>query len=128
MEFVTIVAMLSLIEFMAFGGAVGKSRVKTGISAPAVTGDESFERYYRVHQNTLEQLIVFIPALYAFGYYVNDLAAVALGTVFLVGRALYFRAYTADPNSRGLGFMLSFVPNVILTFGGIIGALITAFG
>ncbi len=128
MEYVTIVAMLSLVEFMAFGGAVGKSRVKSGISAPAVTGDESFERYYRVHQNTLEQLIVFIPALFAFGYYVNELAAVAIGAVFLVGRAVYFRAYTAKPDSRGLGFMLSFVPNLVLTFGGIIGALIHAFG
>ncbi len=128
MEYVTIIAMLSLVEFMAFGGAVGKSRVKSGISAPAVTGDESFERYYRVHQNTLEQLIVFIPALFAFGYYVNDLAAVAIGAIFLIGRAIYFRAYTADPDSRGLGFMLSFVPNLVLTFGGIIGAMIHAFG
>ncbi len=123
MEYVTIIAMLALVEFMVFGAAVGQARGKTGVTAPAVTGNETFERYYRVHQNTLEQLIVFIPSLYAFGFYVNELAAVAIGLIFLIGRAVYFRAYIADPASRGMGFMLSFVPNVILVLGAIVGGL-----
>jgi len=128
MEYVTIIAMLALVEFMAFGGAVGQARGKTGVAAPAVTGDETFERFFRVHQNTLEQLIVFIPALYAFGYYVHALTAVAIGLIFLIGRAIYFRAYTADPATRGMGMMLSFIPNVILTLGAIVGALMQALG
>jgi len=124
MEYVTIIAMLALVEFMAFGSAVGKARGKSGVVAPAVTGDETFERVFRVHQNTLEQLIVFIPSLYAFAFYVNELAAVVLGLIFLIGRAMYFRAYTADPSTRGKGMLLSFGPNAILALGAIVGALV----
>ncbi len=54
MELVTIVIALALIEYSVFGMLVGKARGKYGIDAPAITGNPIFERYYRVHQNTLE--------------------------------------------------------------------------
>ena len=123
MALVTMVSMLALLEYMYFGFKVGAARGKYGIKAPATTGDENFERVYRVHYNTLEQLIVFLPALWAFAMYVNDLAAAGLGVIFLIGRMIYSIAYSKDPAKRGLGFMLSFLSSTILALGGLGGAI-----
>ena len=122
MELVTIVIALALIEYTVFGMLVGKARGKYGIAAPAISGDPIFERYYRVQQNTLEVLVLFIPGMWMFGQYVSADVAAGLGLIFLAGRFLYLRGYVADPNSRSLGFALSFIPAQILIIGGLIGA------
>lgn len=122
MALVTMVSMLALLEYMYFGFKVGAARGKYGINAPATTGDEQFERVYRIHYNTLEQLIVFLPALWAFAMYVNDLAAAGLGGLFLIGRMVYSIAYTRNPATRGAGFLMSFVATVVLSLGGLLGA------
>ena len=113
---------LALLQFLLFGMAVGWARGRYGVHAPATTGHEVFERYYRVQANTLEQLVVFVPSLPLFAYYVSVQWAVALGLVYLVGRFVFFAAYVKDPAKRGLGFLLSFGPNVALVLGGLIGA------
>ena len=122
MALVTMVSMLALMEYMYFGFKVGAARGKYDIKAPATSGNENFERVYRIHYNTLEQLIVFLPALWAFAMYVNDLAAAALGVVFLIGRMVYSIAYTKDPAARGAGFLTSFGATVLLLLGGLGGA------
>jgi len=127
MELLTIVTMLALIEYFYFGAKVGGAREKYEIKAPLTSGNEMFERYYRVHCNTLEQLISFIPALWAFGYYVSQPYAAGLGVVYLLGRILYFTSYIKDPSSRGVGAMISGIPCIILIFGGLIGAAISYF-
>jgi uncharacterized MAPEG superfamily protein len=124
MAYVTMIAMLALIEYIYFGIQVGAARTRAGISAPAVSGDPAFERAFRAHQNTLEQLIVFLPALYATGYFVGELYAVAGGVLFLVGRAMYFRAYAADAEKRGPGMIVTTLANLALLLGGLIGALL----
>jgi len=127
MAYVTIIAMLALIQYLFFGMLVGQARGRTGVEAPAVTGNPEFERYFRAHYNTLEQLIVFLPAIYAAGYFMNELLAVAAGAVFLVGRSLYFRTYVKDPATRGPGMMLTFLANVVLIISALVGALLQAF-
>jgi len=124
MAYVTVIAMLALIEYLYFGLLVGQARGRSGLQAPAVTGDENFERFFRAHYNTLEQLIVFVPALYASGYYVGPIFAVAAGVAFLIGRALYFRSYVSDPGKRGPGMMLTFLANGVLVLGALVGALL----
>jgi glutathione S-transferase len=123
MAAVTIVIALALIEYSVFGMLVGKARGTYGVAAPAVSGDPIFD--YRVQQNTLEMLVLFIPGIFMFGHYVSADVAVGLGLIFVVGRFLYFRGYVADPKSRTLGFVLSFLPAQILVIGGLIGAVIT---
>ncbi|MDZ7670419.1 MAG: MAPEG family protein [Gammaproteobacteria bacterium] len=123
----TAIAMLALIEYLFFGVEVGRARARSGLKAPAVTGDEGFERAFRAHYNTLEQLIVFLPALYAAAYYLHELYAVAAGVAFLIGRALYFRSYIADPARRGPGMLITMAANVALVVGGLLGALLVAF-
>jgi len=126
MAFVTIIAMLALIQYLVFGMLVGRARGQTGVQAPATTGDPVFERFFRAHYNTLEQLIVFIPALYAAGYFINESLAVAAGAVFLVGRSLYFRTYVKDPTSRGPGMLLTFLANAVLVLAALVGAVLAA--
>ena len=125
MELVTIVIALALIEYAVFGMLVGWARGKYGVTAPAISGDPIFERYYRVQQNTLEILVLFIPGMWMFASYVDASIAAGLGLVFIVGRFLYFRGYVADPKSRSLGFVLSFFPALILVVGGLIAAAMT---
>ena len=125
MELVTIVIALALIEYAVFGMLVGWARGKYGVTPPAISGDPIFERYYRVQQNTLEILVLFIPGMWMFASYVDASIAAGLGLVFIVGRFLYFRGYVADPKSRSLGFVLSFFPALILVVGGLIAAAMT---
>ena len=124
MAAVTVIAMLALVEYLYFTVEVGRARGRSGLQAPAVTGDPHFERVFRAQQNTLEQLIVFLPALFAAGYFVHELYAVAAGFAFLVGRALYFRRYVADPARRGPGMIITLVANVVLVLGALAGAVL----
>ena len=121
MVFVTVIVLLALVQFQYFGFAVGQARTRHDIKAPAVSGDEVFERFHRAHQNTLEQLVTFIPAIYACGYYMNDLLAVGCGVGYLVGRTIYFRAYIVDPEKRGTGMVITMLATLILIIGGIVG-------
>jgi len=123
MVYVQIVLALALLQFMAFGFAVGRARGVYNCPAPATTGNEMFERYFRVQMNTLEQLVVFIPAILLFAMRVDPRWAAGLGVVYLIGRILYFRGYVRDPKQRGLGFVLSAIPNMALVVGGLIGAM-----
>ncbi|MFT7220328.1 MAG: glutathione S-transferase [Candidatus Azotimanducaceae bacterium] len=123
MEWVVIVMMLALVEYIVLSARVGFARGRTGIVAPAVTGNAEFERHFRVHYNTLEQLILFLPGMWFFAAYVHELGAAGVGAVFLVGRALYAIAYVKDPGSRGIGMMLSIIPCYILVLGSLGGAI-----
>lgn len=121
------VTCLVLLEYMAFGMLVGRARMNTGVKAPAIGGNEQFERWFRVHQNTMEQLVVFLPSLWIFATFVHELTAAGLGFIFFIGRIIYCRSYVRDPESRGPGFMLSALPSIILLLGGLIGAFLNLF-
>jgi glutathione S-transferase len=127
MAYVDIVTALAVLQFIVFGFKVGGARGKYGIKAPAITGNEIFERHFRVQQNTLEQLIAFLPGIYLFSHYFSPLVAAALGVVYLIGRELYSFTYVKDPANRSVGFGVTFVPIVILVLGGVIGAVRALF-
>jgi glutathione S-transferase len=126
MPLVAIVAMLALLEYMFFSVKVGQARTRYGVKAPATTGNEHFERYYRVQMNTLEQLVVFLPALLAFAWLVSAPWAALLGLLFVIGRAVYYLGYVADPAKRGPGFLLGAVANIALVVGALIGGVVAA--
>lgn len=124
MKFVILVAAIALLEYVYFGYRVGQARGKYGVAAPAVTGDPIFERHHRVHQNTLENLVIFLPGLWLFATYVSAPIAALLGAVFIVGRAVYARLYVEDPPRRSTGVLMSFPIGLILLIGGTIGAFL----
>jgi uncharacterized membrane protein YecN with MAPEG domain len=128
MSLAAIVACLALIEYVVILMLTGQARGRFGVPAPATTGNPAFERYFRVQQNTIEQLVIFLPSLFLFTAFVSENVAAGLGLVFIVGRALYARGYVEDPAKRGPGFLLTFVPNLVLLLGGLIGALRAQLG
>src|SRR4051794_32728633 len=107
MPYVHIVIGLALLQFFYFSMLVGKARGKYNVPAPAVTGNEIFERYFRVHMNTLELLVIFIPSILIFGQYLSPYVAAGIGVIYLIGRMMYVSAYVKDPKSRSAGFGLS---------------------
>lgn len=128
MNYVHIIALLAVIQFIVFSMLVGAARGKYGIQAPAMTGNENFERAVRVQMNTLEQLICFLPALLIAAVYWPQGYVAAAGVVYLVGRTLYRQAYVADPAKRGLGFLLTFLPTTLLVLAGLVGAVMRSLG
>jgi glutathione S-transferase len=123
MAYVDIVTALALLQFIVFGFKVGRARGRYGVKAPAITGNEIFERHFRVQQNTLEQLVVLVPALYLFAHYFRPLLAAALGVIYLIGRELYATMYVKEPSKREIGYGLTFVPTAVLLAGGLFGAV-----
>jgi uncharacterized membrane protein YecN with MAPEG domain len=111
---------------MVFTVLVGAARGKSGIKAPAVTGDENFERAYRVQMNTLEQLVMTLPALWLSGIYFDSLVAALLGLAFFLGRVLYRAGYVKAPEKRGAGFGIGFLATLGLigtALWGVVSAL-----
>jgi len=127
MVWVQIVTLLAIVQFMAFGFLVGGARMKHGVKAPATTGNEIFERYFRVHMNTLETLVAFLPSLWIAAHYWSPPIMAGIGAVYLVGRQVYLASYVRDPAKRSAGYGLSFLPTAILALMGIAGALRTLF-
>ena len=114
MAWVVIVTVLALAQFIGFGILVGGARARYKVSAPATTGNEIFERYFRVQMNTLELVVLFVPAIWLFAVLVSANWAAGLGAVYLVGRMVYLRSYIREPKSRSLGFGLSALPILIM--------------
>ena len=114
-----LVTLAALLFYLSLGVNVGRARHKTGIQAPAVTGDATLERAFRVHYNTLEWLPIFLGAMWIFALYWNDRVAAAIGVVWILGRILYARGYMTDPAKRGPGFLIQALATLALLLGGI---------
>ncbi len=127
MGYATLIVLLALLQYVFFTGRVGLAREKYKVNAPACEGDENWNRLFRVQQNTLEQLIIFIPASYAFAYYLREWWVVIPGVVFILGRFLYSAAYVKDPKTRGPGMGLTLLANVVLVLGALFGVLKAMF-
>ena len=125
---VEIVIALTLLQLVYFSLRVGSARGKYQVQAPATTGNPIFERHYRVQMNTLEMIVVFIPAIWLFATHISPRWAALIGLIYLAGRFLYGHSYVADPSKRTLGFALSFLPTLVLLLGGLGGAAMQAIG
>ena len=123
MAYVDIVTALAILQFIVFGYKVGRARGRYGVKAPAISGHEIFERLFRVQQNTLEQLIVFLPGIFLFSRYFSPAVAAGIGVVYLIGREIFAYSYVKEPAKRELGYALSFLPATFLVLGGLYGAV-----
>ena len=97
---------------------------KYDVKAPSTTGNEIWERMYRVHMNTLEQLVIFIPSVVLFSTYVSNRWVLVPGVLFIIGRQLYSYEYVKDPDSRVPGMALSGLSNAVLLLGALLGIVL----
>ncbi len=127
MVYIELIGMLAVAQFFFFSFMTGVARGKSGLKAPAVTGDEGFERMYRVQVNTLELLAIFLPSLFIAGKHWSPVVVSVLGLVYLCGRFIYWRAYIGNPDKRRIGFILSMLPTLVLMIMAISGAVLQVF-
>lgn len=127
MIWVSLVILLALLEYTLFGALVSRARGQFGIRAPATTGHPEFERYFRVQQNTLEHLIILIPAMLIFAWYLSAIWSAVLGLLFVVARGFYAYTYVKEPASRHYPAVISGVVTMILILGGLVGAGLKLF-
>jgi glutathione S-transferase len=118
---VSLVTIVALILFFGVTINVGRARVKYGVKPPDMSGEPDFERVLRVQQNTLEQLVLFLPALWIFATYVQSIAAASLGAIWVFGRILYAWGYYQAAEKRGPGFGISTLATLILLLGSLWG-------
>ena len=114
---VALVTLLSILAYFWMGLQVGAARGKTGIKAPAMTGDPLLERTVRAHENTLEWMPIFLPSLWVFAMVWNDRVAAGVGLVWIVGRVIYARGYAEAADKRSTGFMIQALAAAVLLFG-----------
>jgi uncharacterized MAPEG superfamily protein len=131
MELIILTTTLALIQYIYFAINVGNARRQYGIRAPQMSGHPVFERFLRVQENTQEQLSIFIPVQFMYGWLGDNLGwygyetAAALGVIWLIGRGLYARAYVKEPLSRSIGFMMTMIPSMLMLGGCIVGVLVS---
>jgi glutathione S-transferase len=118
-----IVTCLALLLYVLLSLRVALARGKFNISAPATTGHPVFERMSRIQQNTGEQLLIMLPALWLFSIFVVPLWASLLGLVWIAGRILYAVGYLREPERRLAGFAISFAATGLLLLGAFVGAV-----
>ncbi len=121
MNYVDLVAVLAVAQLVFFSILVGRARGLYGIKAPAVSGHEMFERAYRVQMNTLELMVALLPALFIAAKYWPQEYVAGVGAIYLIGRLVYWRSYTAAPASRAVGFALSMFPILFLLIAALAG-------
>jgi uncharacterized membrane protein YecN with MAPEG domain len=117
----SLITWLTLILLVALAWDVGRARGRYGIRAPATSGNEHFERVYRVQMNTLENAVIFLPALWLAAWYWKPTWAGVCGAVWLVGRIWYAQAYKRDARRRSGGYGLSMIGFAVLVVGSAVG-------
>ncbi|MBK4730674.1 MAPEG family protein [Oxynema sp. CENA135] len=120
----SLVTIASLILYLSVIINVGRARVKYKIPAPQTSGDPDFERVFRVQQNTLEQLVLFLPALWLFCEFINPIWGSGLGSLWIVGRIVYAWGYYKAPEKRSIGFAIGSLTSLVLILGALIGVVI----
>jgi glutathione S-transferase len=125
MAWVGLVTLGAVLQALFFGILVGRAHARYAVHAPATTGNETFERYFRVQANTNETLIMFLPSLWLAAWYGRPAWAAILGAIYLIGRMLYLRGYVRDPKRRSAGYGLSMLPTLALWLIAVVGVVRT---
>ena len=128
MDLIALIILLALAQYVWFTLRVGAARARYGVDAPRTSGDERWERLYRIQMNTLEQLIVFVPSAMLFASYASARWAWVPGVVFILGRQLYAWEYERNPKSRGPGMGITLLANAVLLIGALIGVVLRLLG
>lgn len=117
--YVAIVTLVTALLCFGMAAQVARTRIKVGIFAPTMTGDPLLERTIRAHLNTLEWMPIFLPSLWLFALYWSPLGSTVLGSIWIVGRIVYFVGYRSAAKNRSPGFFIQ----ALAVFALLLGAL-----
>ena len=98
--------------FLTFvlGGRVGYMRARHKIEAPATVGHPEFERAFRIHSNTVENLVLFVPLLWVASIFYGGVIPFWLGIAWIISRLIYTWGYSQkNTQMRGPGAGLGFL-------------------
>ncbi|RZN09217.1 MAPEG family protein [Bradyrhizobium genosp. SA-3] len=118
-----LVTLLAIAFYFFTAINVARSRDKTGVKVPAMSGHPDFERAFRIQMNTLEWMPIFLPALWLFATYISDAIAASIGVVWIIGRFVYFVGYSKAAAKRSLGFAIQSLAAMAL-WAGALGAVV----
>ena len=122
-HFTALATLLALAFYFFTCINVSRSRRKTGVKVPAMSGHPDFERAFRIQMNTLEWMPIFLPALWLFAIYISDAIAAGIGVVWIIGRIVYFIGYSQAAAKRGPGFGIQALAAMVL-WAGALGAVV----
>ena len=124
MVWTELVILLALVVYLGTLVNCARMRARHRIMAPATAGHPDYDRAFAIQRNTLEQLVVFVPAVWLFSALVNPLAGAVLGAIWIAARVLYAVSYARAPEKRGPGYIIGFVALVVLVIGALVQALV----
>lgn len=124
--FTGLVTVLTLGVYFWMAINVGRVRTKLNVPAPATTGPDEFMRVLRVHENTMEGLLLFFPVLWLFALTSHDLWAAIIGVLYPIGRIIYARGYYEAAGKRSLGFSIGLLSTGLLTIGALVELVLAA--
>jgi len=119
--YTAIVTLLAVAFYFFLATRVAVAHGKFNVRLPAMTGNPDFERVVRVHMNCLEWMPTFLVSLWLCALYLSDVAAAALGLVWIFGRILYYNGYTKAVEKRVPGFFIQSTACALLFLGAIAG-------
>ena len=90
------VTLLAVLIALATAILVARTRRRVKIQPPAMTGAPELERALRVQGNTVEQFIIFLPALWLAALYFQGWVPPLIGLIWCLGRILYALGYMAE--------------------------------
>ncbi|MBC7406071.1 MAG: MAPEG family protein [Candidatus Parcubacteria bacterium] len=116
---------MAIIVFLFQSKNVAKGRIKYNVLSPKTMGhNDNFDRIFRVHLNTLEQMPIFLPLLWIFALTISPIYSFGLGVAWSIGRIAYSIGYykSAEGRHNLIGY-LSDLASLILMVGSVIGSI-----
>ena len=124
MKLTASVTIASLLMYIWVFAKAGNARKIYQVPAPAMDGPAGFLAAMRVQANTVEQLVLFLPALWLCCLLMSDQLAAGLGVLWVLGRIIYALGYYQAPSRRGLGFGISSLASLGLLIGAVTGLIV----
>jgi glutathione S-transferase len=120
-NYTAIVTLLAIALYFFIATRVAAAHHKFGVKLPATSGNPDFERVFRAHTNMLEWMPTFLVPLWLCAIYLSDVAAAALGLVWIIGRVIYFVGYSQAVEKRLPGFLIQTTACLLLFIGAAAG-------
>ena len=122
MNLAAIDTLLAVLLTFILGGRVGQMRGRHKVQAPATTGHPDFERAFRTHMNTVENMVLMLPALWVASLTYGGQLPFWIGLAWVVSRVIYAFGYAqSNAQMRAPGAVIGFLSILALVVLGAIG-------